>query len=592
MKNLFSITLLILVFNTPSWASENKESLINWQEWSAESFAKAKKENKLVIMDLEAVWCHWCHVMDAKTYHDPNVAALINKHFVPIRVDQDAHPDISNRYEDYGWPATVIFDADGEEIVKRRGYIGPKFMGWFLEAVIAEPTAEAHDNKKAIVVTGNTTFLNKEQKELLKKRYEFVYDQNNKGWGRRQKFIHSDSIEYAITQATMGSKTHEKMAKDTLDAARALIDPVWGGVYQYSDEADWKSPHFEKIMLIQTDSLRLYAMAYNLWGRQRDLDSAMQIYHYLNTMLKSPEGVFYTSQDADLNEKVDGHAFFPLNDKERRKLGIPRIDKNIYARENGWVISALLTLYSATGEDKYLNEGIATADWIIKNRSIEGGGFLHKKDNKDSLFLADTLAMGRAFLDLYAATANRDWLDKAENASAFIAKYFEDPNGGFSTRAVANKNLLLTPVKHLNSQILTARFGNLLNHYSGKKEHRKLAEHAMRYLSSPDLTNQRRLLAGVLLSNMEISQDPVHITIVGDKNSHTAKQLFTAGITYPAEYKRVEWWDKSEGDLPNPNVTYPQLAKPAAFACANNACSSPIYETKNIAKVVNALMKF
>jgi len=83
-------------------ATEKKDSLINWQPWSAKAFAQAKKEKKMVIMDLEAVWCHWCHVMDTKTYRDPNVVELINKHFIPVRVDQDKQPDISNRCEDYG----------------------------------------------------------------------------------------------------------------------------------------------------------------------------------------------------------------------------------------------------------------------------------------------------------------------------------------------------------------------------------------------------------------------------------------------------------------------------------------------------------
>lgn len=494
--------------------AEKKTDLINWQEWSAESFAKAKNENKLVIMDLEAVWCHWCHVMDAKTYHDPNVAGLINKHFIPIRVDQDAHPDISNRYEDYGWPATIVFDADGNEIVKRRGYIGPKFMGWFLEAVIAEPTAEAHENKQTKVVIGKTTSLNDKQKKLLNTRYEFIYDKKHAGWGRRQKFLHSDSIEYAIVKSKAdgrrsGSKKHEKMAKDTLDAGRALIDPEWGGVYQYSDEADWQSPHYEKVMLIQTDALRLYAMAYEEWGRKQDLESALQIYGFLTGFLRSNEGVFYTSQDADLDEEVDGHAFFALKDKARRALGIPRIDKHIYARENGWVVSALLALYSATDNKKYLKESIVAVEWVIKNRGLDQakneGGFMHQKDKSKALFLADTLAMGQAFIDLYEASNDRKWLKRAVLASRFIGKHFKDSKGGFSTRAIAENNLLLTPVKHLNSQILMARFANTLHRYTGDKTYREFAEHAMRYLSSDDLTNQRRLLAGVLLVDREFN---------------------------------------------------------------------------------------
>lgn len=506
------ITFLILplfLFASQAWTSEStkENDLIKWQEWSSESFAKAKKENKLIIMDLEAVWCHWCHVMDAKTYHDPNIVALINKHFVPIRVDQDAHPDISNRYEDYGWPATVIFDAEGTEIIKKRGYIGPKFMGWFLEAVIAEPNPEAHENTNIIVKTGKNAFLSNAQKELLNSRFEAIYDRKYKGWGRRQKFVHSDSIEYAMARASKGSKLHEQMAKDTLDAARQLIDPEWGGVYQYSDEADWKSPHFEKVMLIQTDSLRLYALAFKLWGRTKDLESANQIYTYLTNILKSPQGVFYTSQDADLNADIDGHKYFVLSNDRRRELGFPRIDKNIYARENGWVISALINMYQATNDKKYLKQSITTADWILQNRSLKSGGFFHHINNKESIYLADTLAMGQAFVNLHEITKNLKWLDNALVSAAFIEKHFKDTEGGYATRDIKAKNLLLSPVKHINSQILMARFANHLFRLTKNKQHKAMAEHAMRYLASSDITNQRRLLGGVLLSDMELTSN-------------------------------------------------------------------------------------
>ena len=84
------------------------------------------REKRLVLLDLVAVWCHWCHVMEETTYRDPEVVAQIRAHFVAVRVDQDSRPDLSNRYEDYGWPATVIFDADGHELVKFAGYIPPR----------------------------------------------------------------------------------------------------------------------------------------------------------------------------------------------------------------------------------------------------------------------------------------------------------------------------------------------------------------------------------------------------------------------------------------------------------------------------------
>src|ERR1700687_448255 len=84
---------------------------IRWEGWSDGAFERARSQKRLVILDLVAVWCHWCHVMEETTYRDPRVVALLESRFVAVRVDQDARPDLSNRYEDYGWPATIVFDA-------------------------------------------------------------------------------------------------------------------------------------------------------------------------------------------------------------------------------------------------------------------------------------------------------------------------------------------------------------------------------------------------------------------------------------------------------------------------------------------------
>src|SRR5205807_10368506 len=117
-----------------------KVGAIAWQPWSEEAFEQAKREKKFILLDLEAVWCHWCHVMDETTYKTPEVIALIQSKYIPVRVDQDSRPDLSNRYEDYGWPATVVFGPDGGEIVKRRGYLPPKAMASMLQAIIDDPT--------------------------------------------------------------------------------------------------------------------------------------------------------------------------------------------------------------------------------------------------------------------------------------------------------------------------------------------------------------------------------------------------------------------------------------------------------------------
>src|SRR5215472_4765928 len=104
------VPLLALLFETPfnSVKAEQSDRVdIAWQSWSDSAFEKAQRENKPVILDLEAVWCHWCHVMDHETYGNPAIAKLLKEHFVTLKVDQDSRPDLSSRYQEYGWPATI-----------------------------------------------------------------------------------------------------------------------------------------------------------------------------------------------------------------------------------------------------------------------------------------------------------------------------------------------------------------------------------------------------------------------------------------------------------------------------------------------------
>src|SRR5271163_2556049 len=89
---------------------------IDWEPWSDSVFAKAKSEGRFVLLDLGTTWCHWCHVMEEVTYRDAAVTGLVRQRYLAVRVDADSRPDLSNRYEDYGWPATIVFNSDGSEI--------------------------------------------------------------------------------------------------------------------------------------------------------------------------------------------------------------------------------------------------------------------------------------------------------------------------------------------------------------------------------------------------------------------------------------------------------------------------------------------
>ena len=273
---------LILVLLTVKGARAEEES-IKWEKWSNEIFERAKKDNKLVLMDLEAVWCHWCHVMAETTYKDKATLELLTKKYICVRVDQDSRPDLANRYEDYGWPATVIFDANGQELVKRRGYIRPPAMASLLQACIDDPTpgpsVRAEEKLQFEGSAKLPTALRKDLLSMLTDRY----DSKNKGWGFDYKFLDWDGVEYCIVQAVSGDGKCETMAKETLQAETGLLDPVWGGVYQYSTDGDWVHPHFEKIMQQQTENLRVYALAYAQWKDPAHLKVAQEIHRFLKT---------------------------------------------------------------------------------------------------------------------------------------------------------------------------------------------------------------------------------------------------------------------------------------------------------------------
>src|SRR5271168_4409308 len=138
MRRGFSIVFALLVLTFARALGEEKS--ITWEPWSDTVFAKAKSEGRFVLLDLGTVWCHWCHVMEEVTYRDPAVINLVGRRYLAVRVDADARPDLSNRYEDYGWPATIVFNNDGSEIVKRRGYLPPDQMASMLQAIIDDPS--------------------------------------------------------------------------------------------------------------------------------------------------------------------------------------------------------------------------------------------------------------------------------------------------------------------------------------------------------------------------------------------------------------------------------------------------------------------
>ena len=588
---------------------------INWQPYSQAPFQQAAREKKLVILDLQAVWCHWCHVMEATTYQDPAVKRLLQEKFVSIQADQDARPDLALRYRDYGWPATVILSPDGTDIVKRAGYITPTAMVRLLEAVLKDPTPEKTDPDDTPVsviedATTNSTqgdkaegdkapfTLSKKQRESLTNDFFDGFDTEQGAWGHgSHKFLDPDSVEYALLKAQSGDLIAGKMAQKTLNAQMQLLDPVWGGMYQYSTGGVWTHPHFEKIMSVQAENIRIYAAAYSQFKDPHYLKTAEAIAGYLTRFLQGPNGAFYVSQDADPRPGEHGGSYFKLSDKARRHRGIPRVDTHQYARENGWAIEALCALYQASGKPVYLNQAVQAAHWALDNRSEkteETLGFFHNQpesknyapssNSQTGIYLGDTLAMGRAFTALYLSTGERLWLVNAEKTARYIEQNFRSPAAGYFVAARTETSA----VKNRDENVSLVRWLNLLGHLTGHAQQAEMARHGMRWLVQPSIAGIP-FSASSLLPDFELTHAPLHVTVVGGKTDPQAQQLFKAALNYPSTYKRLDWWDKSEGPMPNPDVQYPTLEKPAAFVCTQNRCSIPVFDSMKLPGLIDRL---
>jgi uncharacterized protein len=600
MKTLFAVLVSLFFVLPPASAQEpaaksvqaaakGTKAKLAWQPWSDVVFAQAKQQKRFVLLDLEAVWCHWCHVMDENTYSDPAVIKMLQSHYIAVKADQDARPDLSNRYEDFGWPATVVFDSEGHEIVKRQGYLAPDEMLSMLEEILRDPTPGPSVRPEAKLDLPANPLLGDALRERLNKNYREGYDQKFASWGTDQKFLDWDSVEYSMVLLRLNKDAQaEHMARQTLTEQLHILDPAWGGVYQYSTDGDWNHPHFEKIMQMQAENLRAYSLGYAQFGDPAYLHAAQEIRRYLRTFLTSPEGAFYTSQDADLIEGHHSGGYFALGDAARRKQGIPRVDKHVYARENGWAINGLVAFYSATGDASALADATKAAQWILANRALPGGGFHHGEKDVAGPFLGDTIAMQRAFVSLYGATGDRQWLAHAESAMKFTEQNFRDGNGaGFLTSKIPTDHAY-KPHPQRDENVLVARSATLLFHFTGNAHYEELARQAMRLVAAEPIV-YRLPASSALLADLELSRPPLHVTVVGHKDDPIAQSLFQAALRYPAGFKRLEWWDTREGKLPNPDVLYPELSKPAAFVCTNKVCSAPIFKPEEVQAKVDKL---
>jgi len=320
---------------------------VHWHAWSEAAFARAQAEDKPILLDIGAVWCHWCHVMDGESYEDPEVAALINRLFVAVKVDRDERPDVDARYQaavsaisgQGGWPLTAFLTPDGRPYfggtyIPRDDRYGRPGIGRVLEAmaqVWRERRDEALETAASVMaaIEHNESFSARSNVSLdlagkIAASIVAQFDARNGGFGAQPKFPHPAALDLllhiALSRADERAReafttTLEKMARG------GVYDQLAGGFHRYSVDERWRVPHFEKMLYDNTELLRNYVHGFQSFVREDFRETAREIVGWLDaTMTDRERGGFFASQDADVGLDDDGDYFTWTLDEARAVL--------------------------------------------------------------------------------------------------------------------------------------------------------------------------------------------------------------------------------------------------------------------------------
>jgi|HubBroStandDraft_6_1064221.scaffolds.fasta_scaffold68948_2 uncharacterized protein YyaL (SSP411 family) len=484
-----------------------------WAELDAATFARARAEKRFLVIDGSAEWCHWCHVMESATYHDPEVRTILDAHFIAVKVDVDTRPDFQERYQDWGWPATVLMTSDGTEIGKYKGYLPPERFIEILTAVSTGGAAGAGEGASAANGLATARVLDDSGlanvESMATRQLESFWDPVQGSWGRTQKVPLYWDNAWVLARARTGDVEARRRAMLTLDRQRALVDPVWGGICQYSTDSDWLHPHYEKLMTYEAGAIDNYATAYGLTGDAAWLRTAQAVRGFVDGFLKGPEGGFYATMDADLNAHepdkpfLTGHEYYAKSDTERRALGIPRVDANEYGRENGLAISAYVSLFEASRDPGALEAARRAAARVLATHATDRGGIAHAVgDDGKVLFLADNAAFGFALARLHESTHDPQLLEEARRIGDFIVRELEDPIAGgfFASTPDANAvGVFAMRRKPFEDNVMAIRFLGRLTRLLSTDAYRKAIARALAVVGTRDAIEDRGRMLGDLL---------------------------------------------------------------------------------------------
>jgi len=409
---------------------------IAWRKWSKEAFEEASCSGKLVLLDLSAEWCHWCHVMDRTTYSDPEVVETVNREFVPVRVDIDARPDISERYNRGGFPTTAFLSDRGESVWGAT-YIPPKDMKRIMAGILS---AKASGEVADALERSRMTYLDVESgagraepadEGLVDDLFEDIfaaYDAEHGGFGLYPKFPHPDVLDLLLFRhLRTGDEEAANAVRNTIARmTRGLYDEVEGGIFRYSVTRDWSEPHYEKMLETNAAFLRNLVAAYKVFGDPKYEETASGIARFLlHTIRDTKSGGFRGSQDAD-------EEYYKLSAAERARRNAPIVVHAVYGGWNAEAVSALVEAGTVFRKKEWLDAAIGGWDFALSRLWNGDLGLMRHEEDGDLYLFEDQVSFLDALLSVYSLTGGSELLELGNELISGIETHFSHHDGAYA----------------------------------------------------------------------------------------------------------------------------------------------------------------
>lgn len=638
-----------LAQETSPYLLQHKDNPVDWNPWGEEALARAREEDKPLLVSIGYSACHWCHVMERESFEDPEVAALMNEHFVPVKVDREERPDVDAIYMEAcqamtghgGWPLNVFVTP--EQVPFFAGtYFPPEprhgMPDW---RRVLTAVADAWQQRRDEIRDGSDAIRERLRGGALLRPSEKPfdraaldeavqnaarqYDPQFGGFGGAPKFPPASLIEFLLRRG------ETEMTAGTLVAMASggMYDQIGGGFARYSVDARWLVPHFEKMLYDNALLARAYLHGWQVTENPLFERVARETLDWALLEMRAPEGGFYSALDAD-SEGEEGKFYVwaldelpeeareyfgateagnfegrniltrgreePQNLEEirarlyetRSKRVWPSLDDKRLASWNALMISALAEAGAVLERDDYLDAARRAADFVLTEMRDDAGRLMRTwKEGRARLnaYLEDHAYLVEALVTLYEATFEPRWFTAARELADTMIERFEDPDGGGFFETSSDHEELLTRRKDLEDNPIPA--GNSSAAYGLLRLAALTGEH-----------EYERRAEGILQLLHELApkhpQAFAHLLQALDFHLAPVKEIALAGDDVSAfervvrsEFRPHIVLAGGEPDgVPLLEGREPVDGRPAAYVCEHFACRRPVTEPQELAALL------